>query len=309
MRSTATANPVLTGHARKFMQDRSAFIGMRLFPVFMAGEQSAQYYVFDEANLLAYPRNIQRAPGAAYTRSLMKLSDDSFTCREYGHEEPVDDRERKKYANAIDADTAAVERATSVLLLNHEVRVMTKATSASVPSTTIVEEWNDYANSDPVKDVDAAKKAIHLATGMDANVIALNRDVFYALKEHPKILDKIKYSQRGVVTREIIAEVFGVEELLIAGSIENSAAEGQAISPAYIWGDKVIVAHRETSQNLMAPNFGRTFAWVGETGPDGVLVESYRQDEIRSDVHRARHDVDEKLVAPKAAYVLKDALT
>ena len=308
MTSRVTVNPVLTITAVKFIQNASAFIGRRLFPLFMTREQAANYYVFDRENMLDVPTNIRRAPGAAYSRSVMKLSEDSYNCREYGHEEPVDDRERAKYASALDADRASVTRASNIIMVNHELRVKALATGSGVPNSGISTKW-DGISPDPIGDVDAAKEVIRKGCGLTANLMAINQDTFNVLKELPIILDKIKYTQRGIVTAELIAAVFGVENLLVAGSVINGAAEGQTISPADIWSDDVILAHVENSQDLQAPNFGRTFAWIGQTGPDGVIIESYRDEPKRSDVHRARHDVDEKLVGAECGYRLSDVLT
>src|SRR5207302_3969419 len=186
--------------------------------------------------------------------------------------------------------------------------VKNAATGASVPTSSPTTKWN-AAGSDPIGDVDAAKTNIQKNCGLEANVMVVNRDVFLVLKEHVKITAKIQYVERAIVTADILAAVFGVEELIVAGSLQNTAQEGQAVSPNYIWGDSVILAHRESAQDLMVPNFGRTFAWVGgEVGAEGVAVQTYRQDEISSDVHRAFEDVDEKLVGPKAGYHLSDVL-
>lgn len=307
--SSATANPVMTGVAQKYIVDARNFAAKRLFPVFRSGEQSAKYYVLNEENLLNIPRNIQRAPGTNWSRALMKVSDDSYSTIQYGHEEPVDDRERRKYATYFDADAAATRRATNVVIINAEIRVKTKATDAAVPTSTPATKWN-AAGSDPIADVDTAKTNIVKNCGMEANILVTNRDVFNVLKEHTKVLDKIKYSERGIITQDILAAVFGVEEFVVAGALENTAQEGQAITPNFIWGDIVILAHRESAQDLMLPNFGRTFAWVGgEVGAEGVAVQSYREDPISSDVHRVFEDVDEKLVGAKAGYHISDVLT
>ncbi|HEY1170238.1 MAG TPA: major capsid protein [Verrucomicrobiae bacterium] len=308
MVSNASLNVVLTAMAVKFMQESKNFTGLRLFPLFLTGEQSAGYYVMDEENLLNVPRNIQRAPRSAYSRGLMKISSDTYNCREFGHEEPVDDRERKKYARSFDADASAMRRAMNVLMVNHEVRVKAKATGASVPTSSPSTKW-DSANSDPIADIETARASIHKNTGMEANTMVVSRDVFNILKEHDIVAEKIKYSERAIITPDLLAAVFGVEQFLVAGTIENTAQEGQAATPNYIWGDSVVLAHVQDTPDLMAPNFGRTFGWVGEVGQEGVVVESYRQDVIRSDVHRARQDVDEKIIGAKAGYHLSNVLT
>ena len=309
MNSNVAFNPVLTLTAQKFMQDAPAFVGRRLFPLFFTALQAANYYVFDRENLLNTPTNIRRGPAAPYARQVMQLSGDSFSCQNYGVEEPVDDEERAKYGSAVDADNAAVRRGVNTILINHEMRVRNKiVSSTAIPTSSPGTQW-DLANSTPIQDVRAMREAVHSNCGLDANTLCVNRNVFNVLCDHPQILDRIKYSERGIITQQILAAVFGVDEVLVAGGVTNSAAEGLALSPAGIWDDTVVLAHVETAQDLSAPNFGRTFAWRQFTGPDGLQTFTYRQNEIDSDVQRVRQHCDEKLVGPECGYVLSDVLS
>lgn len=307
MNATATANPVLTTLVNKFTQDPKTFVAPYLFPTFYAGEQSADYYVFDAENLLDVPRDISRAPSAAYKRMVSKLSDDTYNCKEFGIEEPVDDRERKKYSKSFDADKAAAMRIGNVLLLNREFRARAKA--LTIPNTASPgTKWD--AGGTPIADVDVAKEVIHNACGMDPNLLVLPRNVFNCVKRLAAFIDLVKYTQKGVMTEDLLAELFGVDRVVVAGGIENKANEGQAVNPGQIWVDDVVLAHVDPSQDLKAVNFGRTFAWTGETGGGDnlALVESYRDEEIRSDVHRGRHDVDEKITGSECAYLLSNVL-
>lgn len=308
MNSKATANPILTSAAVKFMHNANEFAGRALFPTFFTNEQAAQYYVFDRENALNIPTDIQRAPGTAYKRSVMKLSDDSFSCKEYGHEEPVDDVEKAKYASALDADRASVARSTNIIMVNHEIRCYNLATGAGVTSSSPSTKW-DQASADPIGDVDAAREVIHDSCGMDANTMIISRDVFNVLKELDVIVDKIKYTQKGIVTADLLAPIFNVEKVIVAGVVRNSAAEGQTVSPAKIWGDSVVLAHVNSAQDLKAPNFGRTFNWVKMSGRDGVQVKTYRDEPINSDVHRAAQYCDEKLVGAECGYHLSNVLS
>ena len=309
MKSNVAFNPVLTLTAQKFMQDSSAFVGRRLFPLFFTALQAANYYVFNRENLLNAPANIRRGPASRYARQLMTLSGDSYSCQNYGVEEPVDDEERAKYGSAVDADNAAIRRGVGTILISHEMRVRDKIyNSVAIPNSTPATKW-DQAESTPIQDVRAMRESIHANCGMEATTLCVNRAVFNVLCDHPQILERIKYSERGVITREILAAVFGVEEVLVAGGVVNGAAEGLALNPGSIWGDTVILAHVESAQDLSAPNFGRTFAWSQFTGPDGFVAFTYRQDEIDSDVQRVRQHCDEKLVGPECGYKLTDVLS
>lgn len=309
MKSNVAFNPALTLTAQKFMQDASGFVGRRLFPLFFTALQAANYYVFDRENMLNVPTNIRRHPAAPYARHVMQLSGDSYSCQNYGVEEPVDDEERAKYGNAVDADNAAVRRGVNTILVNHEVRVRTAViNSGSVSTSSPGTRW-DQEGSTPIQDVRAMREAIHTNCGMEATTLCMNRAVFNVLCDHSQIVDRIKYSERGVITEQILAAVFGVSEVLVAGGMTNTAAEGLMLNPGSIWDDTVILAHVEKTQDLSAPNFGRTFAWRQFTGPDGLQTFTYRQDEIDSDVQRVRQHCDEKLVGPECGYLLSDVLS
>lgn len=308
MKSSATANPLLTTVAAKFLANANEFVGKQLFPMFMTNEQAANYYVFDKQNALNVPILTPRAPGAAYGRSVMRLSDDTYSCKDHGHEEPVDDVEREKYASSFDADKSAIARVTNIIAVNHELRSYNLATSGAVASSSPSTKWND-SSPDIFGDVDAAREVIHDNCGLDPNVMVISRDVFNVLKELDAVLQKIKYVQKGIVTADLLAPIFGVERVLVAGIVRNTAAEGQSVTASKIWGDSVILAHVNSSQDLKAPSFGRTFNWAKMSGRQGVMVKTYRDDQINSFVHQVIQHTDEKLVGAECGYHLSNVLS
>lgn len=312
MISNATANPVLTGHAVQFMRATAGYVGLTLFPAFPSAEQSANYYIWTRENALNVPRNIRHAPGAPFPRSVPKISDDLYACQDYGLEQPVPDEIRRKYANYIDADISAVRRNTDILKINHELRAHTLATGAGVPNSGVAKKWDD-PDSDPKGDVDAAKEAIRKNTGQRPTVMVISEAVRLVLSVHPKIAERVKYTTTGITSLELLAAYFEVGKIVVAEQVINTANEGQALTPADIWGDDVLLALVNPARDLMVPTFGRTFWWsdFGSIGADDVPIQivSYRDETVASDVHRVRHFTDEKIVFDKAAYRINDVLT
>ena len=47
--------------------------------------------------------------------------------------------------------------------------------------------------------------------------------------------------------------------------------------------------------DVAEPCVGRTFIW-SEDSPENPVVESYREEQAKSDVIRVRHNVDERLI-------------
>jgi len=308
MKSAITINPVLSVTATMYSASADQYVARQLFPVFPTGLQAAGYYKFDAENMLNVPQLQRRAPGTAYPRGTIQASQDTYNTSDFGYEVPVDDRERKKYASALDADRAAVLRAMRVILTKMEDDVRAVATGAGVPTSNVGIKW-DQSTADPVGDVNAAREVIRVNSGVLPNTLLLTEPVLNVLFEHPKILDKIKYSERAIVTEQILANVFRVGRILVARTVANSANEGQTVTPADIWGDDAILCYVDASPDLQMPTFGRIFSWTEEVGAEGTIVESYRDDDVRSDVHRVRNDRDIKIVAPAAGYKLGDLLT
>lgn len=311
MKSSASFNPVLSAMFSAFLADYTGFVGLALAPIFSTAEQAATYPVFPAGNFTDVPVLKQRAPGTGFQRSVPNVSDDLYGCKNYGHETPVADENRRKYAKQIDADRAAMRRNAHVILFNHEVRVHTLFHSGSVASSSPGTKWDD-PDSDPIADVKAVAQIIRAATGMRPNLLMIPEVVKDKLSVHPKI--RAVFPQyNGDIGVEQLRIAFGIAQIKIAGAVQNTANEGQAATLADLWTDDVVLSVSNQGQDLELPNAARTFHWsaAGESGGGdaGSFVETYRDDTIKSDVHRSLHHTDEKITGSGFAYMLTNVLT
>jgi hypothetical protein len=300
-------NPLLTGHATRFMTTLPT-VGLRLFPILRVPDRAAQYYVWSPENNLNIPDKIQRAPGTGFKRIVSKLTDDTYFAKDYGVEEALDNMEVKLYENFLSADRAIADRTTWVVAMHHEIRVrdiVLALSQTSSPST----KWNQ-ANSDPIADIKAAKRVIQDATGVVPNLLTVNQDVYDVLEEHPKITAKYAYTAGGILTKDQVARALGMEEIQVAGNVLNTAAEGAAAAISQVWGDDVYLSVSRATADIKALNLGRTFNWIAAegSGPNGIGIFSYDQEEIDSRIHRSRQFTDEKIIAQGAGYRLSNVL-
>jgi hypothetical protein len=325
MDTTATLNPILTGVANGFMRARDGFVGRRLFPGFASALQAAAYYLFTAAELAQVGNAAKRAPGTPYPRLKRTVSNDKFAAENYGFEAPVPDEDRKKYAAFFDADIAATRQLVDSITIGHEIRVYNKVTDASVPTAALAVPWNSGV-SNPRQDVDVAREQIRLNIGLLPNIMVISQPILNVLALHPKLVDLFKYTRPGVLNEQILAAYFGVDEVVVAKNVIATNNEGQAFTPADIWGNLVALAHVNDAQDLMVPSFGRTFYWTAFTsevtpptggtgpgmimggGPDLLSITSYRDETVKSDIHRSEHYTDEKLTAAKAGFTLTSVL-
>ena len=320
--SLATLRPDI---AESFMEfdlamDARGFVSNQVFPVVEVASQSGNYGKIPIEQLLQ-ERDTKRAPGSGYARGNFTFTPATYACEEHGAEEPVDDRESAMYRDYFNAEVIAAARAYSSVLRNAEQRVadaVFNATTFSSFTTAITNEWdsNHTANAVPVTDVEAAVSSVYDQCGMWANALIINRKVFRNLLQLDQIRDRISSSGAGTseaagnITTQQLAEVFNLDYVIVAGASKNGATEGQTADPTQIWSDEyAMVCKVATSSDFKEPCIGRTFHWSEDGSSIGGTVETYRDESVRSDITRVRHDVDEIVLYAEAGHLLSNVTT
>lgn len=155
---------------------------------------------------------------------------------------------------------------------------------AAGPTGNQVLQWNN-ANATPIQDVDTWRLSIAQNTGFLPNTLVLGPQAYVQLKNHPTILDRIKYTQRGIVTPDLLAELFDIDNVYIPYVIQNTAAEGLTGVYSFLYGKSALLMYVNPNPGLMTPSAGYTFAWTGLLGAaaNGVRMKSFRMDHIESD--------------------------
>jgi hypothetical protein len=126
------------------------------------------------------------------------------------------------------------------------------------------------------------------------------------LKEHPLVLDKYKHTQVGIMTPELVAPVLGVEEIVVGDSVENTGDEGQTFVGADIWTDNALFLVRNSPQ-LGVANGAYTFLW-NERGNNPWAIDSYREEQTRSEINRVFTHIDPRVVSAQHGYIILDTV-
>jgi len=298
--------------------DARGFVADQVFPVVDVASQAGNFGKIPLEQLLQ-ERDTKRAPGSGYARGNWKFEPATYACMEHGAEEPVDDRQAAMYAEYFDAEVISTMRAYSSVLRNAEQRVASavfNATTWTSNTTAITNEWDDLANAVPLTDVEAAVQDVYDASGLWANALIINRKVFRNLRNCAQVVDRIESSgagdkaTAGDVTVQQLATAFDLEHIIVAGSSRNSATEGQTATPVQIWSDEyAMVCRVSDSADFREPCIGRTFHWSQDGSSIGGTVETYRDETVRGDVVRVRHDVDEIVLYVPAGHLLSNVTT
>lgn len=121
-------------------------------------------------------------------------------------------------------------------------------------------------NSDPVQFIADRKLAIHQETGRMPNKLVIGANVFNKLRKHPGILERVKYggttANPAAVTRNVLAQLFEIEDLRVMMSIHNQAKQGAEADMQFI-GDPngMLLAYATDNPSPEEPSAGYIFTW------------------------------------------------
>jgi hypothetical protein len=298
-------------------------VGNWLFPPVPVRKQSDKYYVFGRESWGVPITNDLRAPGVpAQEVPGLQVSTDSYFAQEHALKIPVTPEEAENADSPLSPLRDGTELITSQLLLIRELfiknLVTTAANYSSGMSTTLAgtDQWSDLSGSstaDPVDDVKTGRTAMHAKIFLEPNRMIIPYQVMSKLEDSPKIIERIKYSERGLLTPQIIAAFFGGPQIRVPGVGYNSANPAQTASLGYIWGKDVIMAYVPDRPGMKIPAFGYEFVWRYPSGTDQAVERWWDNDRIATLV-RVRRRYDIKLVAVDssgdsiAGYIIKSAV-
>lgn len=283
--------------------NNAKMIGMELFPVFDAASQAGEFGRIPIEQLLEESKT-SRASGSSYGRGEYEFEDDFYATKENGWEEPVDERDKNIYSEYFDAEVVAAERALSKIMINQEKRVSDLTISnASITGSAATAVYSNKSAATPIDDVETAVQAIYDRTGVWPDTLCLSYKLFRYLRQTDQVLNNISASGAGDrirardITTQMLAEVFDLDKILIAGGSRNTAAKGQDVAVAQIWDKtRMFVCKSADGMDLKDPCIGRTFHWSQDGSTIGGTVESYWEENKRSDIYRVRHETHEKLI-------------
>ena len=278
-------NRPLTNISQAYMQDASDYIADKIFPIVPVQKQSDRYFIYLKGDWFRDEAQV-RAPGTESAGGGYNLDNTpTYYAPVYAFHKDVDPQIRANSDVPLDADRDATLFITHRLLLKREILVQNTvlATSTWTGSTTGGDitpnpQWN-LANSTPLEDIEAQIWSIKQQTAKFPNRFVLGPRVWEVLKNHDEVVQRIKYTQRGVVTTDLLASLIappGVTnfQVLVASAIQNLAAQTvpetqttQALNMQFIAPTKsALLLYAEPDPGIMVPSAGYIFTWVGLLG-------------------------------------------
>lgn len=285
----------LTDVSVAYFQDESHYIADKVFPMVPVVHQTNQYFIWSLADFYRDEAQL-RADGVESAGTGMNLTTDSYSALVYALHKDIGPQVRANADPAIDIDVTTTRSLMQKMLIKRDRIFATKflttslwtgsssggditgtATSPGAPGSSTPPKWSDDANSDPFTDIATQQTAILQGTGFMPNVLVLAWPVYQALRKHPLVIDRIKYTSQPDaknVTPAMLAAMFDVDEVIVSKAVYNSAAEGLAASTAFIIGNVALLCYRPAAPGLNEPSAGYTFGWTGFTGLNSLGIRA-----------------------------------
>lgn len=150
---------------------------------------------------------------------------------------------------------------------------------------------------------DTGIRAVKRAIGRKPNVCVIAGDVWAALKEHPVVIEKLKYSQVAIVTPEVFAKLIGIDTVKIGEAVYEESNQLKDI-----WSDAIVLAYvaprsTERKGTVYEPSYGYTVRRQG-----GLFVDTYKENGGKLEVIRTTDIHKPHLLGASAGYLIKGCL-
>ncbi len=258
-------DPVLTELARGYTN--AEYVAESLFPFVPVKKEAGKIPQFGKEAFKIY--NTERAIRAKSNRiSPEGRSTIDYVLDEHDLEYPIDYRESEEDIFSLEEHATMV--VTEGILLRREkiaadlAQELNNYPSGNKITLSGTSQWTDYTNSDPISNIKDGKEAIRSKIGRYPNVLLLGAQAYKALKDHPQLLERIKYSMKGILTAELMQEIFDIEKVVVGKAIYATDA-GVFYD---VWQDNAILAYvpqKETEKRTVyEPAFGYTLRKEGK---------------------------------------------
>jgi len=255
-------DPILSTVAQGYQN--AELVGNALFPVVPVDQRGGKIISFGKEDFQLY--NTGRAPGAKTSRVQFGHAAGNYALEQHSLEGlvPFEIMQEANQVPGIDYGKVAVMKTQNIIALRNEKAQADLATNAAnyAASNKVTlagtSQWSDYTGtSNPSKDIATAIEVVRSKVGKRANTVLISAAVFAALKTHPAIIDRIKYTGRDVVTVELLASLWDVKKVVVGDAVY--ADDAGTFSD--IWGKNVVVAYTEIGslQDMGLPSYGYTY--------------------------------------------------
>lgn len=277
-------NEPLTDFSLMFLQ-KDGFVADQVFPVKEVDHQASSYYTYPRGSFNT-PQMKLRAPGTTVEVMDYDTTLATYSTQVWALGRRLDEQIEANADPVINMEVEATQALTLQLQLNKEINwasnffiddlwTSTWDGVSGSPSSLQFKQWNNSSTATPIADIRNMKRSIILTSGNVGapNTLVLSKQVYDTLLDVAEIKSRIifaqKQSQAALVTKDVLAQLFEVDRILVSTAVQNTAAYGAAESNAFVLGKAALLAYVPPTIGIRVPAAGINFTW-SKYGPSRI---------------------------------------
>ena len=307
----------LTNVSVAFIQDATGFVADKVFPTVPVNKQSDKFFTYDRRDWFRDEAQ-KRAPATESAGGGFNIATGTYFADVFAFHKDIDPQVRANSDAAINPDRDATEYVTQKMMIRRERQwaddffkktVWTTDLDgvAAAPGAGEFLQWDNPAST-PIADISEQIIEIASSTGgqFRPNKFVLGPRVWQALRNHPEFLDRVtgtgSSDRPATVNERALAEVLGIDQVMIGWGVVDSSAEGAASADLdFIFSKSALLVFSQPSPGLLRPSGGYIFSWTGLLGAGafGNRIRRFPMDELGEGAIRIEGEMafDAKLIS------------
>ena len=321
-------NAYLTNMSMAYFAAPEDFVAKKIFPICPVPLSASHYYKFSKADLAR--DNVQRKPAfGKVAPAVMGQTDDTYSCKVDQIRVGIDQIQNLNYQRS-GAPGVADPRRAKVRFVSEQINIHLDIMFAQKFFTSGVwgNEWSGVkatpsgkqflkfsdSNFDPISFFDTRIRDVKESGRRKPNKLALGYDAYLGLKNHPEIVERVKYTGTTAnparVTPQVLAQLLGLEEVCILESTYNAAPVGLGEDMHYICDPKgALLCYATAAPAIDEPSAGYIFTWDMLGNGQYIATDQYEGEKgTHSEFVEGLISTDMKKTADDLAIYFKDCV-
>lgn len=256
--SRAKVDAVLTNLALGYKPQSSGYIGLQIAPPVPVNEYGGRILEFDDSCFEEV--DDRRADGGEYREISRYYEGKPFSIEEHGLKYRLPEKALHQASKrGVNWSRLAVEDLTerSALMVERDIARMVLNPNNYPDDNKIIvgpgSYWGgaDAANIDPYETILETKRFLVSKVAADPNTLVLGREVYDKMITNSKITEHYQYTSADAVTHKILAQRFGVSQILVGSAISKPTATSPK---GFLWGNFAVLCY--VNRNAISGSMG-----------------------------------------------------
>jgi len=253
----------------------------------------------------------ERMNGSLANMVTWEASTNSYYCKEHALKDVITDTDRANTDAPLNLDKDTMEYLIDKIMLRYEYEaqkvLFTTTTWGNNTTLTTATSWNYNTTTaqTPTSNVLSGCAAILGNAGVRPNAGITNFSVMASLKENKLVYERIMYAEKAIITEDIVAAMFDIQNLYVGTANYAQGKEGATASMTSIWGRDFLLAYINPNPGLKSKTAAATLRVTEKGNP--YRVKKWRSEDVEGDYIEVQTKFVVKAIATNCGFFIKSA--